>query len=546
MIKITSKDMKIRKLLYSLFYDVLNIDFHLWTWVRNLCKYGDQFLLVDHHPDHGIMGLMPMPVNEVEREEGFDEKDPTVYRFRWATQGNRTLEPWQVIHIRHLGNDNFNPYGSSIIEAARRTWRQLVLLEDAVMIYRIVRSPERRVFYIDVGGIDPNDVAGFIEKIKSQMKRSQVVDSDTGAKDMRYNPLSIQDDYFIPVRGDITSTRIESLAGGQYVGDIDDLNYVRDKLFAALKIPKSYLGYEGDISNKAALTQEDINFARTIARVQQIIVAELNKLAIMHLFSAGYRNEELMNFELSMASPSIITEIQRLELWRTRMEVAGVAQEGMFDRHFVYDRLFKLSDEDIEAIEEGKRKDKLFDMELEAMQPLTPDAAGEVPLDAGGAGGEVPPEGGGEIPPGEAPQAAAPEETPEAAPEGGAEQPITTAGSHKVAGRDPNQQRAMPNSIKGQLKRRKDDYIKNPSSLLKHAFGMEKNALDPMDDIAYQRRIYTAPFGESKKILRENQEVDEELDKRIFRQKMLQHDKLVKQLENIDKSIRKDDNKEEA
>ena len=522
MIKIFSHDSKIRKILDAFFYQVLNIDFNLWPWVRNFLKYGDQFLLVDHHPNHGMLQVLPMPVNEVEREEGFDQNDPLAYRYRWSTQGNRTLDPWQVIHFRNGGNDSFMPYGCSVIESVRRTWRQVVLLEDAVMTYRIVRSPERRVFYIDVGGIDPNDVPQFIEKVKGQLKRNNTVDATTGQLDKRYNPMSIMDDYYIPVRGDMTSTRIESLPGGQYVGDIDDLNYHRDKLFAGLKIPKSYLGYEGEVNARSTLSQEDINFARTIARLQNIVVAELNKMAIIQLWSAGYRGEELMNFELSMASPSIITEIQRLELWRTRFEVASVAssQEGSFDRRFAYKKLFKLSDEEIEEIEEGRRKDKLFDMELESMAPATPEMP---PEGAAPPGEEVPPAPEGGVAAGEAPAAQGEQPVPDA------EAPITTAG------RDPNQQRIMPNDLKGKKKKRKNS--NGLPTNLTQVFNFKKTALDPRDGLVQNMRVGTSPFGESLtmgRMLTENiEETDEEFSKQQLQMRLLRHESLLNQLEGI-------------
>jgi len=196
-LSIISPNPEIRKLLTLLFYDNLNVEFNLWSWVRSLCKYGDQFLLVDHHPDYGVLDLLPMPVNEVEREEGFNPENPLEYRYRWVTQGNRTIEPWEVIHFRVMGNESFLPYGSSILEAARRVWRQLILMEDAVMVYRIVRSPERRVFYIDVGNVAPQDVEKYMERVKTQLKRNMVVSSDTGRVDLRYNPLPIH--YATPI-----------------------------------------------------------------------------------------------------------------------------------------------------------------------------------------------------------------------------------------------------------------------------------------------------------------------------------------------------------
>lgn len=212
-INIKSSNSQIRNTLNELFYDILNIEFEASVWIRNMCKYGDQFLLIDHHPDYGVLGLFPLPVNEIEREEGYDKDDPTAYRYRWLSQGNRSLEKWQVLHFRMPGNDNFLPYGSSVLEPARRVWRQLVLMEDAVMVYRIVRSPERRVFYIGIGNIAPDDVAAYMEKARTQLKRSQIIDSATGRVDLRYNPLSVDEDYFIPVRGEGDMTRIDTLQG---------------------------------------------------------------------------------------------------------------------------------------------------------------------------------------------------------------------------------------------------------------------------------------------------------------------------------------------
>jgi hypothetical protein len=391
-IKIVSKNQEIKQTLETLFFDILNFEFNAWSWTRNLCKYGDFVLFVDASESNGILNLLPIPINEIEREEGYDKEDPFAVRFRWLTQGNMILENWQVIHFRLLGNDNFLPYGASIIEPARRIWRQLILIEDAMLVYRIVRSPERRVFYIDVGNVAPADIESFMEQIKTRLRRTQVVDPTTGRVDLRYNPLSVDEDYFIPTRGD-KSSKIETLAGGQFTGDIDDVQYIQNKLFAALKIPKSYLGYEGEIGSKATLAQQDVRFARTIERIQKIIISELNKIAIIHLFLLGYSGEDLVDFEIKMANPSSIALQQKLELWRTKFEIAGTATEGMLDRKTVYKKIFDLSDDEIEAVMEGKRADKLEDLTLEAMQLPT-----ENQPPGGGAGGETPPEGGEETP----------------------------------------------------------------------------------------------------------------------------------------------------
>ena len=226
---------EIKLLLESLYYDILNIEYNLFSWCRAMCKYGDFFLYIDLDESLGITSAIGLPTSEVERLEGEDKSNPNYVQYQWNSAG-LTFENWQIAHFRVLGNDKYAPYGTSVLEPARRIWRQLTLLEDAMMAYRIVRSPERRAFYIDVGNIPPQDVEQYMQKAMTQMKRNQVVDPDTGRVDLRYNPLSVEEDYFIPVRGGTTGTKIESIAGGKYTGDIDDVKYLRDKLFSALKI----------------------------------------------------------------------------------------------------------------------------------------------------------------------------------------------------------------------------------------------------------------------------------------------------------------------
>ena len=392
-----SENPTIGRLLDELFYDTLNVEFNLTAWARNLCKYGDFFLFNDVSSDHGIINAFPIPVNEIEREEGFDPKDPMAVRFRWVTQGNQVLENWQVCHMRILGNDAFLPYGSSVLEAARRIWRQLILVEDAMLVYRIVRSPERRVFYVDVGNVPPEDISNYMEQVQSTLKRAQVVDRDTGRVDLRYNPLSVDEDYYLPVRGSESGTKIDTLAGGANATAIEDVEYIQKKLFAALKIPKAYLGYDEGLGAKATLSQEDIRFSRTVNRIQRTVIAELNKLAIIHLFSNGFEGEDLLDFTLHLSNPSTIAQQQKLELYRTRFEIAQSAMttEGMVSRDWVRKNVFKMTDNDIEAITVGRVVDREQDLEIEAVR-LPGGAAAEGELDLGG----PPPEAGAAPPPG--------------------------------------------------------------------------------------------------------------------------------------------------
>lgn len=401
---IYSDNEKIREILEDLFYNTLNVEFNLRSWVRNLVKYGDMFLYNDVSPEHGVINAFPIPVNEIEREENYDPNDPMAVRYRWVTLGNRTLENWEVTHFRLLGNDMFLPYGSSIIEPARRIWRQLILIEDAMLVYRVVRAPERRVFYIDVANIPPENVPMYVEEQRKNLRSSQVIDRTTGRVDLRYNPLSVDEDYFIPVRGGDSGTRIDTLAGGQNTAAVEDVAYIQKKLFAALKIPRAYLGYDEALSSKATLAQEDIRFSRTINVIQKTIVAELNKLAIIHLYAHGFDSEDLQNFALRMSNPSTVAQQQKLELWRAKFEIAGSAPEGQMSKEFIRKEIWGLNDEQCKAIDDQRLKEKLVDQAIESAEPAgggEETGGGEEETEAGGeeetAGEETGGEEGGDL-----------------------------------------------------------------------------------------------------------------------------------------------------
>lgn len=392
---IYSDNEKIKEILEDLFYNTLNVEFNLRSWARNLVKYGDFFLYNDVSPQYGVINAFPIPVNEIEREENYDPNDPFAVRYRWVTLGNRTLENWEVTHFRLLGNDMFLPYGSSVIEPARRIWRQLILIEDAMLVYRVVRAPERRVFYIDVANIPPENVPMYVEEQRKNLRTNQVVDRATGRLDLRYAPLSIEDDYFIPVRGGESGTRIDTLAGGQNAAAVEDVAYIQKKLFAALKIPRAYLGYDEMLSSKATLAQEDIRFSRTINVIQKVLISELNKLAIIHLYANGFDTEDLQNFTLRLSNPSTVAQQQKLELWRSKFEIAGSIPEGMGSKKFARKMIWGLTDEQIEEIDEQRYEEKLIDQVIEEAKPAGEEDGEETTDETGGeeAAGE---EAGGE------------------------------------------------------------------------------------------------------------------------------------------------------
>ena len=382
---INSDNRKVKELLETLFYDTLNVNFNMVMWTRNLCKYGDFFLFNDVSPEFGVINAYPIAITEIEREEGYDVNDPSAVRFRWITQGNTILENWQISHFRMLGNDAFLPYGSSVLEAARRIWRQLILIEDAMMVYRVIRAPERRVFYIDVGNVPPEDVANYVEQAKNSLKVNKVVGGQNGNVDLRYNPMAVDEDYFIPVRGGDSGTRIDSLAGGQNTSAIEDVEYVQKKLFAALKVPKAYLGYDEDVGSKATLAQEDIRFSRSIARIQKTIIAEFNKLAMIHLYAHGFEGEDLLDFSLSLSNPSSLAQQQKLSLVEQKFSIASAAPEGMVSKTWIYQNIFGFNKETIEQIHTDLLREKLEAAEIESAG--AEEGGDEGGDDAGGDGG---------------------------------------------------------------------------------------------------------------------------------------------------------------
>jgi len=365
----------------------------------------------------GIKNVIGLPSRDIERLEGEDKQNPNYVQFQWNSAGV-TFENWQIAHFRILGNDKFAPYGTSVLDPARRIWRQLTLLEDAMMAYRIVRSPERKVFYVDVGNIPPQDVENFMQRFITSMKRNQVVDPDTGRVDLRYNPMSVEEDYYIPVRGGV-KTQIESLPGGAFTGDIDDVKYLRDKMFSALKIPQSYLiRGDGGEEEKGALAQKDIRFARTVQRLQRSLISEMEKIATIHLYVLGYRGDDLINFKLKLNNPSKISELQELETWNTKFSVASQATEGFFSKRWIAENIFDVSEDEFLRNQREIFYDRQVTTALEKIAEETAaEGGGGVGLDALGGGdlGDDADEGlgdlGGELG-GEDLPAAEPEETP--------------------------------------------------------------------------------------------------------------------------------------
>jgi len=402
-LQIKSSDENLQKTLYNLFYDILNIEFNLWMWIRQMCKYGDFFLKLEIAEKFGVYNVIPYTAYNIVREEKINDKDMTQMevKFRFdpdglsgggeyggyfgglqssggkGVNGGKAIyfDNYEIAHFRLLSDVNYLPYGRSYIEPARKLFKQYTLMEDAMLVHRIVRAPEKRIFYVNVGAIPPAEIENFMQKTISKMKRTPYIDQNTGDYNLKYNMQNMLEDFYIPVRGNDASTKIETTPGLQYDG-ITDVEYLRDKLFAALKVPKAFLGYDENTDGKATLAAEDIRFARTVERIQRIILSELTKIAIVHLYTKGYDGDDLVNFELSLTTPSIIYDQERVALMKEKMDLASQMMETkLFPSDFIYDHLFHMSEDQYNEFrdlsrEDAKRAFRLTQIEAEGNDPV--------------------------------------------------------------------------------------------------------------------------------------------------------------------------------
>mgnify|MGYP003650543046 FL=1 len=399
---IKSSDENIQQILYNLFYDVLNIEFNLWPWIRNMCKYGDFFLKLEIAEKFGVYNVIPYTAYHIERIEGNlgldsegNPSNPLEVKYRFDPDGisgadsgyynvpntvnqanAMVFDNYEMAHFRLLTDMNFLPYGRSYIEPARKLFKQYVLMEDAMLIHRIVRAPEKRIYYMNVGAIPPNEVDAFMEKTISKLKRTPYMDEKTGEYNLKYNMQNMLEDFYIPIRGNDSTTKIDNLAGLQWDG-IADVEYLRDKLFAALKVPKAFMGYDENTDGKATLAAQDIRFARTVERIQRIFTSELYKIALIHLYTQGYRDGDLTNFEISLTTPSIIYEQEKIALMTEKVTLAqSMLDSKLIPSDWIYENIFHFSQDQYEEYrdlinQDTKRQFRLAQIEAEGNDPLS-------------------------------------------------------------------------------------------------------------------------------------------------------------------------------
>lgn len=379
-LSIKTDNQQIQQILNNLFYDILNIEFNLWPWIRNLAKYGDFFLYLDIDPQYGIVNVIPLSIYETVRIEGEDPDNPFSVRFTiqndFLRLGKKEFDNYEIAHFRLLSDTNFLPYGKAMIEGGRRIWKQLQLMEDAMLVHRIMRAPDKRKFKIDIGNIPPAEVETYMQRIIDRMKKSPLVDPKTGDYNLRYNMMNIVEDFYLPVRGRESGTDIETMQGLQF-NAIEDIEYLLKKLLAAFKVPKSFIGYEEDINGKATLAAQDVRFARTIERVQRIMVSELTKIAIIHLYTQGFTDADLVNFEISLTNPSTLYEQEKITLWQQKFQLAQQMTGGqaqILSQDWVYKNILEMTTQQVERERERIIEDiKRVQEQQTAAQPPQPD-----------------------------------------------------------------------------------------------------------------------------------------------------------------------------
>jgi len=326
-LQIYSESKRIKGVLADLFNNTMDVNTNLAMWTRNTCKYGDNFVYLKLDPEKGVVGVQQLPNIEIERvEAGMHERraqsieNPTEHKalhFTWKNK-NMEFQSWEIAHFRLLGDDRKLPYGTSMLEKARRIWKQLLLSEDAMLIYRTSRAPERRIFKVFVGNMEDADVEAYVQRVANKFKRDQVVDQKTGNVDMRFNQMAVDQDYFVPVRDPAAPSPIDTLPGAQNLAEIADIEYIQKKLLTALRVPKAFLGFEDVVGDGKNLALQDIRFARTINRIQKSMLAELNKVAIIHLFLLGFE-EEIENFTLGLTNPSTQADLLKIDVWKEKV-----------------------------------------------------------------------------------------------------------------------------------------------------------------------------------------------------------------------------------
>lgn len=361
LLTVESTNDHIREIVTDLFYNIINIEFNLRAWVRETCKYGDNYLYIEAKDGEGITSVIQIPQEQIERLEGLDEENPNYVQFQWNA-GGVTFENWQICHMRLPGNGKYYPYGTSVLDPCRRVWRQLELMINHMIAYRVIRSGEKKVFYLQVGHVDPKEVEQYVDKTMTTMKKTEIIDPEANTVDKRYSPFGVEEDYVIPIRGDLSS-KIDVLSSNSNATAIEDIEFLREIFFAALKIPQTYLARSEGGEDQTSLAQKNITFSNTVGVIQQHIISELTKMGIIHLYSLGFRGKDLLNFKLKLCSSSKLAQTQELQNLKMKVEIAQ-SVEKVTNRRWVAEKIMGFTGEEYRRMQIERYSDAKFDAML--------------------------------------------------------------------------------------------------------------------------------------------------------------------------------------
>jgi len=387
------------------FFDTIRLDKLLWDIIRNTVKYGDCFteLILDvNKPQEGVKKikiLNPNWILRVENEFGYLKKFlqeiPNMESLQYAEVGQSNLnrpvkyielDKNQIVHFRlHTSDPIFYPYGKSIAALCHRVFRSLKMMEDAMMIYRLSRAPERRIFYVDTGNLPTSKAEMFIERLKQKFKKEKFYNSPKGTVDSRYNPMSMDEDFFVPTKNG-RGTKIETLPGATNLGEIEDVRYYRDKLLAGLKIPKDYIvEKEQSPERKANLSQLDVKFARTIQRVQIDVETGLENMAKRHLQLRGFPASVIKNLKIKLPEPSDMSEKRKLDVDEQKTRVIQAVQGlNLFSKESIYREFYDMTDDEVRRMKseiESEQQQEQQDQQAMGAGPGPGEAGGQEPAE---------------------------------------------------------------------------------------------------------------------------------------------------------------------
>lgn len=372
LLQVECENGEIKGIIENLLFEILNVNMNLRWWARGMLKYGDFFMKLHIVDGGGVVNVTPLDVYMMAREQPETGAGQTMF---YHEDVGEPWQQWEVAHFRLLSDSNFYPYGRAILENGRQIWKQLSLTEEAMLVHRIMRAPEKRVFKIDVGNISPDAIDSYMHQIIQDVQQTPLVDPQSGEYNLEFNLQNMLEDFYFPVRGDNTGTEVETLQGLDYQA-IEDVEYLRKKLMSALRIPNAFLGYEQEIQGKSTLAQESLKFAENVRKLQKMMAAELEKIAAVHLIAKGYDVSDVTDFNIQLTDPSIIAEQERVDFLQKKIRVAGDAMDNkLFSSDYMMEHLFNMSEEEIikerkRMVDDWKREFRKDQIEREGNDPV--------------------------------------------------------------------------------------------------------------------------------------------------------------------------------